>query len=180
MFRQRQDDDETRVSEHRSEVRGALFINRQRSTADGKSLMNGDKTHQTMLAAAVVALLGWQPAGAKENTITLEVTSAGSYLRPIYEETGLIPGNRLAESRLRGFYDENPLHEANLAQLPFVTSWEAFPGVNGLRISDVLREHMRSVVTLQLSPEEALQEMKRDVEALLAHWTCPQRAQLPP
>jgi multiple sugar transport system substrate-binding protein len=49
-----------------------------------------------------------------------------------------------------------------------VTGWYSFPGPNSIKITEVIREHLRRVVTLQISPEEALALMQRDIEALLS------------
>jgi multiple sugar transport system substrate-binding protein len=43
----------------------------------------------------------------------------------------------------------------------------AFPGPNSVRISDVIRDHLREVITLRRSPEEVMVDMVRDVKALL-------------
>jgi hypothetical protein len=43
----------------------------------------------------------------------------------------------------------------------------SFPGSNSLKIADVIREHLRRVITLQVQPDEAMANMTRDVQALL-------------
>jgi multiple sugar transport system substrate-binding protein len=85
----------------------------------------------------------------------------------IVERTGLLPSNERAVPLLEGYYSAQPQARAALSQLPIVTGWYAFPGPNALRISSVIQDHMRSVITLQRPPEETLRAMRGDVAALL-------------
>lgn len=87
----------------------------------------------------------------------------------VVEKTGMLPSNDLPahDPKLLGpFYDNNPLQLASLEQLPIVTAWTAFPGPNSVKISNTIREHLRTVITLQSKPDAALAAMTKDVEAL--------------
>lgn len=84
--------------------------------------------------------------------------------------TGYMPPNKLAnEVHLTDFYEKNPNHFTAVAQLPILTKWYAFPGENGLKITDVIKDHMSSIVTRQRAnePEKVLEDMTRDVQRLL-------------
>ncbi|MCC8944217.1 ABC transporter substrate-binding protein [Bradyrhizobium sp. Arg62] len=81
--------------------------------------------------------------------------------------TGAVPGNANAASNLDDYYTSTPLAKVGLEQLPIVTGWYSFPGPNAIKISDVLFNHLRTVVTLKVTPEEALKSMRIDVGTLL-------------
>lgn len=84
--------------------------------------------------------------------------------------TGYVPGNEIAirdERYLARFYGENPAHLTAARQLPLITGWYSFPGQNALKITDVIKGHLESVVTLKATPEGAMAAMAADVRALL-------------
>ncbi|MEO1456690.1 MAG: ABC transporter substrate-binding protein [Pseudomonadota bacterium] len=81
--------------------------------------------------------------------------------------TGYMPSNDLAVKALADFYEESPQHAASLAQLPIMTGWYAFPGDNALKITDVIYGQLEAVVTRTAEPQEALEAMTSEVEALL-------------
>lgn len=85
----------------------------------------------------------------------------------VVERTGAVPGNALAVDRLADFYARNPQAKAGLDQLPIMTGWYTFPGKNAIKISSVILEHLRSVITLSKAPNDVLPVMRRDVAALL-------------
>ena len=84
--------------------------------------------------------------------------------------TGYMPPNKVANDvYLKDFYVQNPNNYTAVKQLPILTKWYAFPGENGLKITDVIKDHMNSIVTRNRSgePENVLQDMTRDVQKLL-------------
>lgn len=68
---------------------------------------------------------------------------------------------------LKDFYAANPNHLVAMKQLPKATGWYAFPGENGLKITDVIKDHLQSVVAQKAEPMAALATMSREVQALL-------------
>lgn len=48
-----------------------------------------------------------------------------------------------------------------------LTAWYAFPGEHGLKITDVIKDHLQTVVAQSAAPEQALPAMAADVQALL-------------
>lgn len=88
----------------------------------------------------------------------------------VAKTTGYMPPNRKAnEVYLRDFYAENPNNYTAVKQLPILTKWYAFPGENGLKITDVIKDHLNSIVTGARAgePDKVLVDMTADVQKLL-------------
>jgi multiple sugar transport system substrate-binding protein len=68
---------------------------------------------------------------------------------------------------LKPYYDKNPNHLVAIKQLPKSTGWYAFPGDNGIKITDVIKDHLQSVVAQKAKPDAVLPQMTKDVQALL-------------
>jgi len=84
--------------------------------------------------------------------------------------TGYFPANALPAKdpkMLGDFYVQNPNHRVAIGQLPSMTAWYAFPGENGLKITDVIKDHLQSVVNGSAKPDDALKKMTADTQALL-------------
>ena len=97
------------------------------------------------------------------------ITSADSAAY-VASHTGYAPANALAASDpkyLGDFYKSKPNHLANMRQLDVVTQWYGFPGDNGLKITDVIADHLQSVVNGAAKPDDALKMMVEDVQRLL-------------
>ncbi|KIZ43743.1 MULTISPECIES: ABC transporter substrate-binding protein [Rhodopseudomonas] len=88
----------------------------------------------------------------------------------VAQTTGYMPPNKLAnEVYLKDFYVKNPNNYTAVSQLPLLTKWYAFPGQNGLKITDVLKDHLNSIVSgaRAKEPEAVLADMASDVQKLL-------------
>ncbi|KKW68413.1 ABC transporter substrate-binding protein [Lampropedia cohaerens] len=84
--------------------------------------------------------------------------------------TGYFPANTLPiddPQGLKGFYEANPNQYTAVRQIPWLTGWYAFPGENGLKITDVIHNHLQTVFDKSVQPQQALEAMTRDVQALL-------------
>lgn len=85
--------------------------------------------------------------------------------------TGYMAPNGEASKALteQGFYKTKPNHLAAIAELPYMDTWVAFPGKNGLKITDVIKDHMESIVSGDRAneAEKVLEEMVSDVNKLL-------------
>ncbi|WP_149535588.1 ABC transporter substrate-binding protein [Siccirubricoccus phaeus] len=84
--------------------------------------------------------------------------------------TGYVPSNTLAptdERYLGAFYRENPLFRPAMEQLPISQPWYAFPGTNGVRITDTIVNNLARVVEQRATPEAALADMAQEVKRLL-------------
>lgn len=84
--------------------------------------------------------------------------------------TGYIPANTLPATDpnlLAPFYKANPNHLTAIAQMPVLTATYAFPGDNGFKITDVIKDHLQTVVSQEVQPAVALSKMSKAVQALL-------------
>lgn len=84
--------------------------------------------------------------------------------------TGYVPTNDLAprdERYLKGFYDQNPLFRAGLSQMDLMIPWYAFPGVNGVKVTQTIVDNLGRLVEQKATPEEALKDMSTEVTRLL-------------
>ncbi|MFN3481956.1 MAG: ABC transporter substrate-binding protein [Rhabdaerophilum calidifontis] len=88
--------------------------------------------------------------------------------------TGYMPPNKKAnEVYLKDFYVQNPNNYTAVSQLALLTKWYAFPGENGLKITDVIKDHLNSIIIGKRAnePEKVLADMAADVQKLLPHKT---------
>ncbi|ABD04886.1 extracellular solute-binding protein, family 1 [Rhodopseudomonas palustris HaA2] len=86
------------------------------------------------------------------------------------ETTGYMPPNKVANDvYLKDFYEKNPNNYTAVSQLALLTKWYAFPGDNGLKITDVIKDHLNSIVTgtRAKEPDAVLADMTKDVQKLL-------------
>lgn len=83
---------------------------------------------------------------------------------------GYTPVNVLAledPDLLQGYFDTRPLHRTAVEQIPLVREWYQYPGENGLKIDDVIGEHLEAVVDGSMPPQEALASMTMEINRLL-------------
>jgi multiple sugar transport system substrate-binding protein len=81
-----------------------------------------------------------------------------------------MPANELPgkdPALLGKFYEQNPNHLTTIKQLPLMTGWYAFPGENALKITDVIKDHLQTVVSRAKEPQQVLRTMAADVQPLL-------------
>ncbi|MCG6206979.1 ABC transporter substrate-binding protein [Rhodopseudomonas sp. HC1] len=86
------------------------------------------------------------------------------------ETTGYMPPNKVANDvYLKDFYEKNPNNYTAVSQLALLTKWYAFPGDNGLKITDVIKDHLNSIVSgaRAKEPEAVLADMTKDVQKML-------------
>ena len=84
--------------------------------------------------------------------------------------TGYVPSNTLApddDRYLGGFYRENPLFRPAMEQMPISQPWYAFPGTNGVRITEAIVDNLARIVEQRATPEVVLADMAREVKRLL-------------
>lgn len=84
--------------------------------------------------------------------------------------TGYVPNNELAaasDEYLGKFYETNPLFRAGLSQMDLMIPWYAFPGSNGVRVTQTIVDNLSRVVEQTATPEEALADAAREVKRLL-------------
>jgi len=76
----------------------------------------------------------------------------------VAETTGYIPPNKAANDLLTDFYAQNPNKYTAVEQSGLLADWIAYPGDNGLAITQVLYDGMESIVTGDSNDMKALQE----------------------
>ena len=84
--------------------------------------------------------------------------------------TGYLPSNSIAINTpelLGDFYKANANFQTNLAQVPILTGWYAFPGPNAVKIIDVIKRHTEAVVTGKKSADDTMPVLAADVRKLL-------------
>ncbi|WP_186395748.1 ABC transporter substrate-binding protein [Stappia sp. TSB10GB4] len=84
--------------------------------------------------------------------------------------TGYMPPNKKANDvYLKDFYTDNPNNYTAVSQVALLTKWYAFPGENGLKITDVIKDHLNSIITgaRAQEPDAVLADMTADVQKLL-------------
>ena len=84
--------------------------------------------------------------------------------------TGYMPGSTIPAQRkdmLADFYAANANHLISIRQQDVIAGWYAFPGQNALRITDVINDHLQTVVARRAAPEAVLPRMVADVQALI-------------
>ncbi|MBV2143268.1 ABC transporter substrate-binding protein [Falsochrobactrum sp. TDYN1] len=84
--------------------------------------------------------------------------------------TGYVPNNELAaksDEYLGTFYDENPLFKAGLNQMSIMIPWYAFPGSNGVKVTQTIVDNLSRLVEQSATPEEVLIDMEKEVQRLL-------------
>ncbi|ATN36138.1 ABC transporter substrate-binding protein [Rhizobium sp. ACO-34A] len=110
--------------------------------------------------------------GAKQNAAWKFIKfAAGPFgASVVVPGTGYVPNNELAAASpeyLGNFYKENPLFVAGLSQMPRMIPWYAFPGSNGVKVTQTIVENLSRVVEQTASPKEALDDAAAEVESLL-------------
>ncbi len=84
--------------------------------------------------------------------------------------TGYVPNNELAAKSaeyLGDFYKKNPLFQAGLSQMPRMIPWYAFPGTNGVKVTQTIVDNLSRIVDGTAEPKEALDDTAADVEGML-------------
>ncbi|MBZ9670278.1 ABC transporter substrate-binding protein [Mesorhizobium sp. ES1-3] len=84
--------------------------------------------------------------------------------------TGYVPNNELAAKSpeyLGDFYKKNPLFRAGLSQMPLMVPWYAFPGTNGVKVTQTIVDNLSRIVDQSATPKEALTDAASDVEGML-------------
>ncbi|MCF3639285.1 ABC transporter substrate-binding protein [Rhizobium sp. TRM95111] len=118
---------------------------------------------------AVVILT--RDAGKQEAAWKFAKFAAGPYgASVVVPGTGYVPNNELAAQSpeyLGDFYKENPLFQAGLKQMPRMIPWYAFPGSNGVRVTQAIVDNTARVVEQSATPKEALDDAAGEVERLL-------------
>ncbi|MCG7522458.1 ABC transporter substrate-binding protein [Ruegeria sp. Ofav3-42] len=99
----------------------------------------------------------------------LKFITSGEGAAEVAKTTGYMPPNKAAnEVILADFYDQNPNKQTAVDQLPLLRDWLAYPGDNGLAITQVIYDGIERIVTGDATDMKALQEeLAEEVSDLL-------------
>jgi multiple sugar transport system substrate-binding protein len=87
----------------------------------------------------------------------------------VAKRTGYFPPNDKAAVLLKDFYAANPNYAVAVGERHYATGWYAFPGPNGLKVIDVIKDKLEAVASGRRAaePDKVLAEMATEVAALL-------------
>jgi len=89
----------------------------------------------------------------------LKFITSGEGAADVARTTGYMPPNKAAnEIILAKFYEENPNKQTAVDQLPLLREWQAYPGDNGLAITQVIYDGIESMVVGDADDVEELRE----------------------
>ena len=98
----------------------------------------------------------------------LKFITSGDGAAAVAETTGYMPPNKAANALLADFYATNPNKETAVRQAGLLREWIAYPGDNGLAITQVIYDGLESIVTGDADDMKALQEeLTEEVQDLL-------------
>ncbi|WP_066703629.1 ABC transporter substrate-binding protein [Celeribacter ethanolicus] len=101
----------------------------------------------------------------------IKFTTSGEGAAAVALTTGYVPPNKVANDLLMdNFYAENPNKLTAVNQLPLLSEWFAYPGDNGLAVTQVIEDSLESILVGDADDMEELRdEMVDEVNALLPH-----------
>ncbi len=91
----------------------------------------------------------------------LKYITSGIGAAAVAETTGYMPPNKAAnEIILKDFYTQNPNNETAVRQLPLLREWIAYPGEQGLAITQVIYDAIEEVV---VGDRDDMQELRSEL-----------------
>ena len=134
---------------------------------DGSDAMNPDPDY----SAAYAVLRTDAPAGSPAGHAFVFTTGRGNDIQAaaIRALAPYVVGRSVDEicDDLGGFYRENPLFRPAMEQMPIAQPWYAFPGTNGVRVTEAIVDQLARIVEQRATPEAVLADMAREVRRLL-------------
>ena len=99
----------------------------------------------------------------------LKFITSGEGAADVARTTGYMPPNKAAnEIILADFYQANPNKETAVRELPLLRDWQAYPGDNGLAITQVIYDGIEGIVVGDFDDMKELQEeLTEEVSDLL-------------
>jgi multiple sugar transport system substrate-binding protein len=119
--------------------------------------------------AAMLTSTSDDPAKIAAAWTFLKFITSGEGAAAVAQTTGYVPPNKSAnEIILADFYSQYPRKATAVKQLPLIRDWIAYPGDNGLAITQVIYDAMEAIVTGDADDmEELLSELSEEVSDLL-------------
>ncbi|MBB4303520.1 multiple sugar transport system substrate-binding protein [Rhodobium orientis] len=118
--------------------------------------------------AAMLVSTSDDPARLQAAWTFLKFITSGVGASVVAETTGYMPPNKAANDLLADFYKNNPSKETAVRQADLLKDWIAYPGDNGLAITQVIYDGIEGIVTGENDDmEELQQELVEEVSDLL-------------
>ena len=98
----------------------------------------------------------------------IKFSTSGAGAATVAETTGYMPPNKAANELLGAFYSQNPNKLTAVKQAGLLRDWIAYPGDNGLAITQTIYDMIESIVTGESDDMASLQEaMVEEVNSML-------------
>ena len=119
--------------------------------------------------AAMLTSTSDDPAVREAAWTWLKFITSGEGAAQVAMTTGYMPPNKAAnEIILADFYEQNPNKQTAVDQLPLLRDWLAYPGDNGLAITQVIYDGIERIVTGDATDmKELQQELVEEIADLL-------------
>lgn len=119
--------------------------------------------------AAMLTSQSEDPAVREAAWAWLKFITSGEGAAEVAKTTGYMPPNKAAnEIILADFYEQNPNKQTAVDQLPLLRDWQAYPGDNGLAITQMIYDGIERIVTEDaLDMEELQTELVEEISDLL-------------
>lgn len=85
----------------------------------------------------------------------------------VASKTGYMAPNKNAVAALKSSFEKNPNAMTVYKHQPYMTGWYAFPGKNGLKITEMIYSAMEKVVTTDAKPEKVVTDLNRKIQRLV-------------
>lgn len=108
--------------------------------------------------AAMMVSTSEDPAEVEAAWTFIRFITSGIGAATVAETTGYMPPNRAANDLLADFYAENPNKETAVRQAGLLREWIAYPGDNGLAITQIIYDGLEGIVVGDYDDMAALQE----------------------
>jgi len=88
----------------------------------------------------------------------------------VAKKTGYMPPNQKGAEELvkEGFYKNNPNNYTAVEELPLMTKWYAYPGVNSIKITEVTGKGIQSIADgSEKNSDEVVQKIAKEIKKLI-------------